>query len=189
MPIAIYRHFKLTVAVSRRMTPVVLSLHRRRFKSLYMEQNKEGVWVTRVDFHHLSRYRDQPITKREAWEFQNGTFSFIQEHYRREHCIHTCSTIVPPASTVVWTENGQIRPIHDQFETEISAMVAAQRYLHHHKPNPYDFMIAQLDLNPNTSPRQPTVTSTLLPPLEMVEINAQVDRSENSEKWAQLFLD
>jgi hypothetical protein len=189
MPIAIYRHLKLTVAIPRAIRPTILNFHPRRLKALRIEPVDSGRHVTTVTFDTLSRHRQLLMRRREIWQFEDGIFTFKQERYRNDHLIHTLSSVVAPASSVAWTENGVIKPVQQQFEEEIAARSIVERYLHHHTPNPFDFMIVQLDLNPRTSPVEPKVTSWLIPPLEIVEINAKIDNSENSERWAQLFLE
>jgi hypothetical protein len=188
MPIAIYRHLKLTVAVSRYYDSSVVGFYPRRMQRLGMNITLDGHWRTSLAFHTLSRQRELRIRKREVWQFEKGIFTFIQERYRNDRLIHTLSSKIPPASSLAWTENGVIRPIYQQFENELAARSIVELYLHHHTPNPHDYMVVQLDLNPATAD-QPPVTSWFLPPLEVSEMNAELDKSETSHQWAKLFLE
>jgi hypothetical protein len=191
MPIAIYRHLKLSVAIPRQIRPAVLNFHPRRLRGLCIDQEKDGRWIARLGFSHLWRRHQLRINNNVLWHFENGEFTIYKSTTRNGSVVSmNRGDVVPPAFTTVWTENGSASPIHRQFEEEeVTSRVAIERYLHQHVPNPYDFKIVIMDFDPKKMILgRPQYMSHQVREPGQVAIAAYVDRSEDAKQWAQLFF-
>lgn len=191
MPIAIYRHWKLSVVVPRLMNPVVVPLNARRLLGVELQVMGDGSHEVMVRFIE-SRGRARVRTHYgELWRFNQHKFT-IEKSVRRGGRVIVPPTkpqVVAPALTLVWTNNVNPQEVYQQFEREIASRVAIERYLHRNTPNPDDYMIVGFDFNPSTMiDGKPAQSYHMVRELETVEVDAIEDKSESADRWCELFF-
>jgi len=191
MPIAIYRHLKLTAAIPKQIHPVVVNFQRRQMHALCIDQEPDGTWTSTISFTTLLEKRQElRLQRRELWRINNGIFT-TASHYLRNGCFtkKTPENVVPPAFTSIWTQNGDLSVPEQQFAEEFSSRVVAEKYLYQNVPNPEDFKIVSIDFDPAKALLdRPLYMSHLVRSLREVERAAITDRSEDAKKWAALFF-
>lgn len=189
MPIAIFRHLKLTVALPLEYRPTILNFSPRRLHGLYMDQDIDDTWIVRLKFSRLMRRKGLLSHYNQTWHFHHGEMHVLLQYLRNGRAINESSSLHYPAYSLVWTDNGLDQLVYNQIEEEIASQVIVERYLHEHIPNPYGYRIVQMDFNPqNTVNGRPAYTNYSVRSPQAVELAAAMEHLENAKEWEELFL-
>lgn len=190
MPIAIYRHLKLSVALPIAVEQQVLNFTNRRIRHLSIDQDLYGEWFTTLMFRAWQRRLSLVLTQNTFWQFRQGAFTVITQHLRNDSLVSQTQQHVAPASTEIWTECGRRKAIMKQFTEGTTARVVIEQYLHRWVVNPDDFKIVVVDFDPaNALLERPLYAAHNVRSKEAVELAKRMDQTKDAEQWAQLFLD
>lgn len=188
MAIAIYRHLKLYVAVTRQVKPVVSNFHPRRLRNVNLVTEDDGSQKISVAFTKIDR-RMARVTHNEVfWEFRKEQMKVIEQVRRNGNLSMKHEHTIPRLSTVMWVENGVDKPVVEQVEAGISTLCIVEKYLHDNVANPHDYQILMVDFRPGMSQDNAFAIQTL--PVRsrvLSETAARTDQSESADSWLELF--
>jgi len=194
MPIAIYRHMKLSVAIPGIYSNPVSNLSPRLLRGISELNNydENGIPVSHhvsVKFTELRRRLGLLINRDVFWEFEDSKLTVVNEFKRNGRMEMASSRAVPPLGTEIWTQDGNVLPVWDQFEEGLPSRVAIERYLHANVKNPWDYIIVTYDFRPaHQSEHGPVRINFRVRSLAETELAAVQDTSENAENWMKLFM-
>lgn len=189
MPIAIYRHRKLSVAVTKSLNPVIHNFSSRRIRDLRLSRNIDDSETVQVFFTRIERQRGLVIHHDEEWEFHNGLFRIIHRKLRNGRLVKESVQSAGLMMSTSWSQHRADAWVWDKFEQEQTARCIIEQYLYQYVANPHDYRIVTFDFNPKTTVNnRPVYTAHPLRSVADVETAANTDRSEDSNEWIKLFM-
>jgi hypothetical protein len=193
MSIAVYRHMKLSVALPGIYYNPVSNLSRRLLRGIsersQYDEKGEPITHISVKFTELQRRLGLLINRDLFWEFEDSKLTVVNELKRNGRTEMVSSRSVPPLGTEIWTQDGNVLPVWDQFEEGVPSRVAIERYLHANVKNPWDYIIVTYDFRPaHLSEHGPVRINFRVRSLAETELAATQDTSENAENWMKLFM-
>ena len=188
MPIAVYRHKKLSVAIPGIYYNPVINHSPRLLRGISASSSIDDGEIVTVRFTQMKRRNRMLMNYDRTWEFRKGKLTVIEETRRNGRVIMSAKRPAPPLATEIWTQDGDIQSVWDQFEANVSARVAVERYLHANIKNPWDYIIVTYDFNPaQVTEFGPPRMCYQVRGLAETETAALNDTSESSENWLNLF--
>ena len=188
MPIAIYRHMKLNVALPRFARTTVHNLSPRILRGLYIHDLSEGAQIVAAEFTRGVRQKRRLTNYNESWNFQQGQFNVTNSVFRNDRLISTQRELVPPLVMKVWVQNDDLAPVYERIEAGLPSRCIIEKYLFDNTPNPNDYCITVLNFDPRQlfNGNASQATYDVRDPLE-VEKAILSDISENANAWLELL--
>lgn len=190
MPIAIYRHMKLFMAVPNYPNPIVKVFSSRQARdpiAIRLQDDTEAIFVHFTELHRRKRLRTHV---EEIWHFNRNKVEIIHQQRRNDRVIHKRAESIPPLQSRIWTQNNRIEEITQQFEEGIATRCIVERHLLKYLPNPYDYSVLQLDFRNQHNVfilDVPTKCLHSLRSLSDVERDAITNQSESADAWIDLL--
>jgi hypothetical protein len=185
MPIAIFRHRKLFVAIQKTVHSRVLKLNKRQIVDIIGKNEGTDKPTVDVVFTTLARHRGMRADINTVWRVSQTGVEVTQSKWYGFRSRRTKPVSYPPLTNIVWTDQDNSNAIFESIELGIASQPIVERYLHENTPNAYDYNILRIDF-----PEDGRVTTNVITPRPMLLV-AQAERedqSDSADEWLKLLL-
>lgn len=186
MPIAIYRHMKLSVASRVNGVAALNDASTRRLVGTHVDIVGNGVVVS-LDFTQYISRKQGGLYRNTKWEFKDGLVRVFTTYNRESVQSNESVELVPPLSSMAWSENRSALDLFASFECKSTRSII-ELYLHEMEVDPLNYEIVVFDFNPKLSGREQFIANHPVRSKEEADEAALTNTVETADNWMKLLL-